>query len=309
VLPNVEHILTGWGQITAGAVGFDAYIAVGDKDHLATSADGLTWTTGSFNGVLNSQCLGSACDWTGVAASATATHKYVAIGTYAPGGVGGALAYSDDAVTWTAVMNGPSNAIDVIWDGSRYVTAGLQGEVCSSADGATWTCSTISALASAYPSRIIYTGSTYVMVGLSAASKGLVATSTDLSTWTIQASAAAATSNDIVSVAFANGLLVAGTMGGGSIQPSDLITSSDQGVTWTKPPSAAALGNVTIGAVGWTGKWWVAVVGSELIVSMDGVTWEDDGPAGPGPALAATTLGQRGMVILLAGGVITTVEK
>jgi hypothetical protein len=80
-------------------------------------------------------------------------------------------------------------------------------------------------------------------------------------------------------------------------------------VSWKKPPSAAALGNASIGAVGWTGTWWVAVVGAELIVSMDGVSWEDDGPAGPGPALAATTLGPRGMVIVMAGGVITTVEK
>jgi hypothetical protein len=186
-----------------------------------------------------------------------------------------------------------------------YVTAGLQGEVCSSPDGATWSCSTITALSSAYTSRIVYTGSTYVIVGIdSSNNKGLVATSPDLMTWTVQASAAAVTSNAIVSVAYANGLLVAGTY-----QPSDLLTSSDQGVTWTKQPSAAALGNGNIGAIGWTGKWWVAVVGGELIVSMDGVTWEDDGPAGPGYALAATTLGPRGMVILMSGGIVTTVEK
>jgi hypothetical protein len=293
-----------------GGAAHDDYIVVGDADQLATSVDGITWTKGSFNGVLNSQCSGAPCSWTSVAASATAAHKYVAIGTPNPY-LQGAVAYSDDTQTWTAAMNGPANAIDVIWDGTRYVTAGVSGEICSSPDGAAWSCSTVAALGSTYPSRMVYTGSTYVIVGLYS-SKGLVATSPDLATWTIQPSAAAATSSDIMSVAYANGLLVAGTQGS-TIAPSDLITSSDQGVTWMKQPSATALGTATIGAVGWTGTWWVAVVGDAVIISKDAVTWEDDGPTGVvGPdvqALGATTLGPRGMVILMTGGIVSSIEK
>jgi hypothetical protein len=301
-LPATNHTTGINKPLTAGGVAHDDYIIVGDKGALATSTDGITWTVGSFGAY-------SGISFGGVAASPTAANRYVAVGAQVAG-VGGNVFYSPDAKSWTQA-NGPSNAIDVTWDGNRYVTAGQQGEVCTSSDGATWACATVGVLGSAYPTRIIFTGKTYVMVGINSMNTGLVATSPDTSTWMVQASAAAATGNTIFGVAFANGMLVASTWAGPN--GPDVITSTDEGKTWTRQPSATAaamtFGKSTgLGPVGWTGTWWVAGGGVQIL-SKDGVTWQAGAAVSNSSPLAMTTAGPRGLVALLGSGNVVTVEK
>jgi hypothetical protein len=285
-------------QLLLGGVAHDDYIIVSNGGFLGTSTDGITWTQGSFGGML------AGYDYVGVAAGATAANKYVAV---AGGGAGGPVVYSPDAKSWTQAT-GPQQAADVTWDGKRYVTAGNSGEICTSSDGAAWSCNTVAALAMSYPRRIIYTGSSYVLVGASQTGS-FAATSPDAATWTVQSTAA--TKNAISAVAFANGLLVACTWTGAG--GADVITSSDGGKTWVANASAKAAlvsPNANLAGVGWTGQWWViAGDSSNLLVSMDGMTWQDDDSPTNAKVLGMTTAGPRGAVVLLANGWVFTVEK
>jgi hypothetical protein len=298
VIPATTRI-TGWKSTSTGAAADDDYIIVGSGDQLATSADGITWTKGSFGAITGN-------DYSGVAASSTATNKYVAVGGIA--GVGGGAYYSPDAVSWTKAT-GPTAALDVTWDGARYLTAGA-GEICTSSDGATWSCANPAPLAGFYVTRIVYTGSAYVAVGGDGSNHPMAATSPDAVTWTVQASAAAATAQKLCGVAFANNLLVAGT--DGFPDGGEIITSSDSGVTWTARPSAktaekafAATGSLC--AIGWTGTWWTA--SGFTIVSANGLDWRAGDPLSGGSALAMTTAGPRGAVALTPQGTVLTIEK
>ena len=90
------------------------------------------------------------------------------------GGVGGALATSTDAITWTARTSGTSNNINsIIYVNGIYVYAGDGGVLRTSTDAITWTASTSGT--TSWIQSITYGNGLYVYVGLGAA----IATSTN----------------------------------------------------------------------------------------------------------------------------------
>ncbi len=293
--------LTGGGPIAYGPNGF---ILLGPNDALATSTDGISWSLGNFGNLKGNT-------YTGIAVSPTATNHYVAVGGQIVG-VDGSAFYSPDAKTWTKAT-GPTLAYDVIWDGKQFVTiATYGGQICTSPDGVAWTCSTVAALANAYPAHLFFEGGQYLVLGYDKAQKAFLATSPDAVNWTAQPSAAAATTKHLVTVAFANNTYVAGTVGDQS--GPDILTSSDGGKTWTPQQSANAMASAGgpggFGAVGWTGTWWVADLGgNSFVISPDATNWQRGLPIVNGEALAMTTGGPRGMVAVYGDGSVGTVEK
>jgi hypothetical protein len=291
------------GRFTGGKISKDDYIIVGANDSLATSPDGITWTLGSFGNLTGNS-------YTGVAASQTAANHYVAVGGQIVG-VDGSAFYSPDAKTWTKAT-GPTLAYDVTWDGKQYLTiASYGGQLCTSPDGATWTCNIIAALANAYPTSIVFAGGLYFVLGYDKSQKAFLASSPDAVTWTAQPGAAAATNNHLASIAFANNLYVAGTVGGQN--GPDILTSPDA-KTWTRQPSATAMallgGSGGFEALGWTGTWWIAGLGgNSFVVSHDAVNWQQGLPVANASAVSMTTGGPRAMVAVLSDGSVATVEQ
>lgn len=278
------------------AVAFGAsYIVVGYGGVLLTSADGITWTAGSF-GLLWDH-------FEDVAASTSASCRYLAVASAFYPWSGG-VACSSDGKSWTAASGAAAPAYAVVWGKGQYVVAGGKGEFDTSPDGVTWTrhVATGGSFAKSYPRRIIWTGTQYVVVGYTDYDVPLVATSSDGAGWIWQTTPSGTTAA-INGVAFGRGILVAVGSAGNDLsgtRPAVILTSSD-GVNWTAPTAPA---DRSFTAVAWTGSWFIAFADDgSTIVSSEGVTWLA-GPtaAGVSDVVAA---GPRGLVAVGRGGILT----
>lgn len=234
----------GTGNLDAVVYGNSTYIIGGENGALATSTDGISWTT-------RSSSLG-------------VTQIY---GLSYGGGVfvcaarGGLLSTSTDGITWTT-RNALSGGFD--FNFARYVNGyhyvgGASGVLRRSTDGVTWS-SASSHTMTTYDIAYGVVGGTgyYVLVGTS----GYVSSGTDGVTWTSRTGFG---SSDVRAVTYGNGLFVAGGSGG-------LIRTSTNGQGWTTQTSN--FGTSTIWGLTYYNGLFIAVGDSGTVrTSTNGITW------------------------------------
>ena len=116
---------TGWeyaNNLLGSVYANGQFVAVGTSGIIATSPDGLVWTSrdNPSTATLNSVAYGNG--------------QYVAVGA------GGAAVVSSDGVFWKITASGSSQTLNrVIYAGSRFVAVGNAGTILTSSDGWTWT--------------------------------------------------------------------------------------------------------------------------------------------------------------------------
>ncbi len=109
-----------WRSVCYGNSGF---VAVGDSGHIATSIDGISWSTPFTVG---GDTFFSVC-WSG--------STFVAVGN------NGVISTSSNGTTWTTPVRsaiGNNSWKSVCWGKDRFVAVGTGGFLTSSPDGATW---------------------------------------------------------------------------------------------------------------------------------------------------------------------------
>ncbi len=236
------------------------------------SSGGSGWTAQpSFKAIFGTTLVNDVI-WTG--------SFFIAVG-------GTKCATSPDGITWTnrpgftsAFTGGVANAIG--WNGSTLVVVGGQPKcVVTSADnGVTWTARTVSDSVFAQsllgPSKILWTGSKFVVIGSGGAGNGTAQcmTSSDGITWSGSNLSSIAGVNNMGqglawngSVLFYNGIENTGASCAGA--------TSTNGVSWTLRTSFSSVTvNQMAGPAAWgNSKFVVSAPVSRIITSPDGITW------------------------------------
>ncbi|WP_189013619.1 S-layer homology domain-containing protein [Paenibacillus marchantiophytorum] len=187
------------------------FVAVGWSGKIATSPDGITWTTRT--------------------SGTTSVFRDVAYGNglYVAVGENGAIYTSPDAVTWTSrTSNIPYNYLQrVAYGNGMYVAVGDGGKIVTSPDGVAWTLRTSNRTEQLF--ALAYGNGMFVLAG----ADELIMTSPDGVTWTVRNYAPSVfplPSYEYFRAAYGNGMFVLVGQGG-------KIKSSIDGVTWTNRTS------------------------------------------------------------------------
>lgn len=150
---------------------------------LFTSTTGTSWTSTQISGVPTSGLI------LNLTYGANSTNKYFFTnGANACISPNGSTGWDFGTIESNFVPAGGSSPIGAIYDGTKYVVVGTTGSnirVGSSAEGTSWTMSTVSG--SGTPHGIAFNGSRYVIIGRNPSPISTVAvwTSTDLITWSV----------------------------------------------------------------------------------------------------------------------------
>ncbi|MFZ4593243.1 MAG: Calx-beta domain-containing protein [Verrucomicrobiaceae bacterium] len=287
--------------LTAGVWNGTRLVVVGERGEIQTSTTGATWTRRSPNGSLAAlnDCVWTGSQWVAVGDEGVVlTSPTGASWTQQPGALDGydfrsiewtgslligvgesndstVVQTSTDGITWESrEVPAQSSGVltDLAWNRAVAVVVSEDGEIFTSPTGATWTRRTVPAGLSGF-NAVTWTGTMFVAVGWG----GSIATSPTGTTWTkrnspsyLEFSAVASSGSKLVAVPAA-------------FSDNTLLTSSD-GITWTEVD--LALEDYLwegLGKVVWTGKQFVASVGSrnhdrystspDLLTSADGVAW------------------------------------
>ena len=280
------------------------FIAVGNGAVL-TSADGTAWDSQSGVG---EYCLN------GVVCGENADHQklYVAVGDNGYPSSQGLILTSADGTSWSsqALSTTNSNFAGVLSDSNTtlrgvacgngvYVAVGYNGDgtgnhgaiLTSTDDGNTWTSRTDNSWNYLY--SVAYGNGLFVAVGYN----GIILTSGDGATWTVQAASGSSYSDTLNGISYINGLFVAVGYGG------KIWTSSD-GVSWNKDYYASS--NFT--GVTYGNGIYLAVGDSGTIrTSTDLVSWAWRGcDPGTKNALYGASYGNGVYVTVGADGTILT---
>lgn len=222
------------------------------------SSDGVTWTANPLSVKPFS---------TGAFAGGTHGRSFVLVGS------NGAVATSSDWVTWAArspVTTNPLNA--VMWTGQKFIAVGDYGTVIDSTGGASWiyrrTDTTLPLNAVAWNGRrLVAVGGGWNQQGSPAAA---ILTSDDGATWTSQT---APKDTILYGVSWNGKIFVAAGMAYDTVAKKffgAFYTSTDA-KTWVLRTDSSQLAypfDIT-----WSGKNFVAVAGSKVVSSPDGLTW------------------------------------
>jgi uncharacterized protein YjdB len=251
-LTSVSNSTFGTDEILTIAYGKNTFVAGGYKGKMATSTDGITWTTvSSSNSTFGTNYP--------ITAIAYGNDKFVAGSLY------GRMAYSTDGATWTAISSsnstfGVESSINaIVYGNNMFIASGTGSKMAYSTDGATWTALENMYYIIQYIYAIAYGNNTFVAVG----GGGQMAYSTDGITWT-QVSNSTFGSSDIQAIAYDNNTFVA--VGGGG-----QMAYSTDGITWTRV-SNSTFGTGDIFAIAYGNNRFVAG-GNRMVTSLDGVTW------------------------------------
>jgi len=269
-----------WGLdvIAFGSGKFVTYFGEGNSDiKMSTSTDGITWTAGT-DSALNDLV------------------KVIAYGNgiFVAGGTKNSMSYSSDGKKWTAVKSvptGDSNATikAIAYGNGRFVAGGSTdgSKVIYSTDGITWTATDAYALGNTLglPNdigkrngvyAIAYGGGNFVAIG-----KNNIAYSTDGITWINKTTSSLGLGSiSISAIAYGSGVFVA--VGGVTTKKTDIVYSSDGGITWTAVTDTTAFdypynggtSNAIINAIAYgNGKFVVGGAKGKLATSPDGITW------------------------------------
>ena len=211
---------------------------------LASSTDGVTWTTQSAPGPI----------WKGLAAADTETNKYVAVAS-------GAIGYSTDGITWTtAPVAHIGSDPRVVHNGSTFVLISVGNSAfLSSTDGVTWTTRTNPDGITTYAIGTNDGGTEPFLIG---GASGLLRTSTNGITWVTRTTGSVQTTYGIGG---GGGLVFVG-YGNGQVY------KSTDGITWTIDAGLAgvpySIGYASTGAY----KYFVQF-SNQYQISTDGTTW------------------------------------
>ena len=227
-------------DVFALTYGNGVFVAAGTSGNMATSPDGITWTSRT-SGIGNT----------------TAQALTYGGGVFVVAGYDGDLASSPDGTTWTSRSSGLTARIKCLTYGDGLFLAGdYDGLIISSPDGTTWTDRT-----SPFTENVMalaYGAGLFVAFGPS----GAVFTSPDGENWTGRTTAA---TDWQYALTYGDGLFV-------SVGGDGELTTSPDGITWTSRTSGfgstnirgVAYGQGLYIAVGWSGT---------LTTSPDGITW------------------------------------
>ena len=224
----------GWNGLAWTGPGVGQLVAFSWADkRIMTSPNGITWATRVVSDT-DDHNLNSAV-WTG--------SQIVAVG------LGGAVMFSGDGVTWTGGSTGTSDDLNSSdWTDSQIVAVGQNGTILTSSDqGKIWASRTSGTMNDLQ--FVIWTGDQLVAVG----KMGVILTSSDGKTWALRNSG---TMNDLHSVTWTGpstgsgaGQLVAVGNGG-------TILSSSNGVNWL-PQNSETTNDLN--SITWTGTQLVMV--------------------------------------------------
>ncbi|HEX4583526.1 MAG TPA: hypothetical protein VH183_01770 [Burkholderiaceae bacterium] len=222
---------------------------------LFSSPDGVDWTQ-NLGPYQDPDLSGIA--WTG--------SKFYVVG------VGGSVTSSADGSTWTGLTSsGPVGARAIAVSPGRLVAVGglnasgsAVAPIQASPDGVSWSVVSPPAWTGVYFfTDVVWNGSLFVAVGEGvnfAANSGVVATSPDGLTWTLQ-------SNPPV----LNSVLWSGSQFVAAGQ--SVIQTSPDGTTWTSVTSTTPGADQGLGVI-WSGSQFAAVTSAGTIIeSPDGIAW------------------------------------
>jgi len=291
-------------------------VAGGVSGLIATSTDGINWTTPARPAALFAssgtvRCIG-----------VSSTNVFYAAVAAASLGVRG-YATSTDGVTWTtSLFNGStvngnmygvaiSSSGRIVFVGANYFT--------TSADGTTWTTPAPFSSATFSANAVcVNSAGLFVAVGSDSSSGPSYSTSVDGSTWTPVANFNGFAPGNVGSV---NGVAVNSSgrfvaVGNINTYGSSLYTTSTDGTTWTTPTSFNGLYqsfNVRGITVNSAGKFIAVGSGSDNLpiytASNDGVTWSNPQQMGDYPATGSpfgVTIAPSGKFIAVGQGAVQT---
>jgi len=190
------------------AYGNSQYLLVGDNGYTRASTDGITWTSRtSFGPDMHGVAFGN--------------------GVFCMGGSGGNMATSTDGVSWTSRNSAfaGSTIRDIIYAESTFIATGDSAKIATSTDAVTWTIRTAPNFTTQDVNAIIHDGSSFYVFGQDAK----IAASTDGITWTTRNSGISSTFI-FYSAAFLNNTYVAGY--NNTTSQVNILGSTD-GITWT----------------------------------------------------------------------------
>jgi hypothetical protein len=187
--------------------------------------------------------------------------------------VGGSAQNSADGITWTtdtSAINSDFASHSVIFANGGFFAIDRVGRVhkrdSTTPGSGNWTVFGLSGVSNA--EAIAYGPSAYVAVG----SSGTIAYSPDAAAWTAAGSIPASAFRQLHGVAYgANGFVAVGSNDSNNVF-SDIVISSDGGVTWTEASSYPAAGTLRGIAYG-NGKYLAVGDNDSLLISSDGQNW------------------------------------
>ena len=176
-----------------------------------------------------------------------------------------ALNVSDPLIAWTPRTSAVTNTLSTaLYAAGKFVVAGDNGAIVTSADGTTWTRSTTPSNAHFYRG-LAHNGSRFVAVGQGANNalpRATGAYSTDGTAWT--AATFPSGVGSLFATAYGVGRFVA-------VGETGRIYHSTDGATWTEGSSPITS---TLRAITYADDLFVAVGdGGRIVTSLDGVTW------------------------------------
>jgi hypothetical protein len=213
---TVAGVVTGGvNQITYGN---GLYVAVGGSGRISTSANAITWSTRTSG------------------LSTTLTGVTYGLGKYWVVDSSGNLISSTDGITWSTVTTGLGFLIEIDFLNGNLIIVGGSGLIITSSDGITFTTRT-SGTANDLRNAT-YANNLYVVVGDS----GTILTSSDLVTWTAR-SAGALAGNNINDVVWASYRFIAVATAGEVGYSADGITWSTGNAAGGNPLISVAFAN------------------------------------------------------------------
>ena len=195
---------------------------------IATSTDGITWTSRNTNSIFPFNGNGSyGANSVAYGKDGSGNNLWVAVGQNSV--TGNCIATSVDGTTWTTRSSaGFSYGADVIYANNVWVAVGggTSYNIASSTDGITWTGKGSTGGGSYYMNGLAYGNGLWIACN----SSGKNATSSDGITWTLRSNILPNTNYSVSSIAYANGLWV---MTGYNSDVAMIATSTNS-INWTQ---------------------------------------------------------------------------
>ncbi len=234
-----------WSRQTAGqssniifAAASDQHlnVVVGSSGFIATSPDGISWTTRSSAAKAH-----YGVGWNG--------SRFLAVGD------SGLFLSSSDGIHWNTEASGTTNRMrGIVWDGGQWVATGSAGTVLTSPDGISW----VSRASGRTNDLLSVTDGSGLLAAVGA--NGTIITSTDGILWT---SRSAGTTTSLRGMCWDGAQFIVVGSGG------TILTSPD-GITWTNRISGVS---ETLTGVASNGQILVVVGANRILTSSDGVSW------------------------------------
>lgn len=181
------------------------------------------------------------------------------------GGYGDIYTSSDAGGSWSYSTLGTTETLkDVAWNGSDlYVAVGVEGTIQTSPDGQTWTIRTSNTTNDL--NKVDYLNGRFIVVGKS----GTIISSTDGISWTAQASG---TTQELKDLASSGGKYV--VVGGDANYNPIVLTSDDNGISWSSVTNDPAFINITFVTVTYgDGVFMALMKNGQVYRSDNGAAW------------------------------------